>query len=282
MKRFLLCLALVACTRASDDKKPPTPLMHTDPATLIAPDAVGILRTTGPDSPILAYSKSLYRSQCTDDLIDSIKVAYQVDVGAPNYQVFSGNVRREDVEKCLATEKDPTLSKEGDFLVISVFDKKAYLGWRGDAIVAGTKDRVTAVLAQHDDTLAKKWRDRIAALPTGKLVMWSDKPMMTALLGVPTTAFSMAADLTGPRQYSMHFAIDCASAEAAEAGKQQLATGEVPPGVEPPPAIKAGLARAKATVSGARLDIVIDQDTFTDVDLATLQAWVASMKPPSP
>ena len=166
-----------------------------------------------------------------------------------------------------------TLSKDGDLLVISAFDKQAYLGWRGDAIVAGTKDRVTAVLAQHDDALAKTWRDRIAALPTGTLVMWSAKPMMTALLGVPTTTFSLAADLVGPRQYSMHFVVGCASAEAAEAGKQQLAAGQVPPGVEPPPAIKAGLMRAKATVSGARLEIVIDQDTFTDVDLPTLQAW---------
>ena len=69
-------------------------------------DAVGILRTKGPDSPILSYTKNLAPALCSYSLIESIKVAYQVDVGAPNYQVFSGNVRREDVEKCLVTAKD--------------------------------------------------------------------------------------------------------------------------------------------------------------------------------
>lgn len=282
MIRVLLCLAVVACSHTADNKAPPAPLAHTDPATLIAPDAHGILRTAGRDSPILSYSKSLFDPLCSYALIESIKVAYQVDVGAPNYQVFSGTVRRDDLEKCLAKSKEATVSSDGELLVISVYGKKAYVGWRGDAIVAGTKERVTAVLAQHDDALANVWRKRIAGLPEGKLSMMSLKPMVSGLLGVPTLAYSLGADFTGPKQYRMHFLVGCADPAAAERGKAQLATGQVPPGIEPPPAIKAGLMRAKATVSGSLLDIVIDQDTFTDVDLPTLQAWVFSMKPPSP
>lgn len=51
----------------------------------------------------------------------------------------------------------------------------------------------------------------------------------------------------------------------------------MPPAVDPPPDIQAGLQKLKPTVTGARLEMVIDQDTFTNVDLPMLQQWSSDM-----
>jgi hypothetical protein len=269
MKLVLAVLAVAACHKA------PPPLAHTDPATLITPDVTGVLRSSASDSPVLQYAHELVHSDCIKDIDAKLREAYQLEVTHSNYFLFQGDVSRDQVESCLAKVDVFNLSHDGDLLEISLLDKHAYLGWRGDAIVAGTKAQVTAALADHDDALARSWREKIAALPPGKFAMMTQQAIFSAFLGVPTRGMTLSADITGPRRFALRFRIECADPAGAEAARAQLATGQLPPGIDPPPDIKAGLQKLKPTVTGAHLDITIDQDTFTNVDLPMLQQWVA-------
>jgi hypothetical protein len=276
MRSGLLGAAIVIAACACDrEQRPPA---HVDPATLITPDATGITRSSGADSPILATGKELYDLPCSDDLLKRVTDAYQVQLTYPdhyaNYWLFYGNIPREDVESCLGKVLEPQLEHDGDMLVGAVQDKKGYAAWRGDVIVAGPKSLVAAALVQHDDALAQIWRDRIAALPRAKYAMWEQHGLLTPFLGVPTKNFTLASNITGPHSFEVRFMADCADETAAARATQQLATGQVPPGVDPPPAIKAGLKRAKVTTAGAHIEITIDQATFPDLDVATLQSWM--------
>lgn len=268
-------LALAVLVTAACHHEVPAPLAPADPATLITPDVAGIMRSSAADSPILQYAHQLVASDCAQAIVGKLGEAYQLDVTGHNIFLFQGDVRPEEVQSCLAKSSDLKVSRDGERLVIELLGKRAYVGWRGDVMVAGTQAQVTAALAQHDDALARTWRARIAALPPGKLAMWTQRPMFSAFLGVPTHGGTLSADITGPRQYAIRFDIECADPAAAEAARAQLATGQVPPGIEPPPEIKAGLQKLKPTVTGAHLAVTIDQDTFANIDLPMLQQWVA-------
>ena len=269
MKLALAALATAACHKA------PAPLAHTDPATLITPDVTGIMRSSPSDSPILGYTHELVHSDCVKEIEGKLRGAYQLEVAHNNYFLFQGDVSRDAVESCIGKAEGLEVSRDGELLVIGLLDKHAYIGWRGDVIVAGTKAQVTAALAEHDDALARTWRDKIAALPPGKFAMMTQQPVFSALLGVPTRGMTMSADITGPRQFALRFIVECIDPAGAEAARAQLATGQLPPGMDPPPDIKAGLQKLKPTVTGAHLEITIDQDTFTNIDLPMLQQWVA-------
>lgn len=272
MKLALAVLATAAC------HKTPALRAHTDPATLITSDVTGIMRSSSAESPILQYAHQLIHAACTKQIDAKLHDAYQVDIAGHNYFLFEGDVSRGEVESCLANADLLKTSHDGDLLVIDALGGHAYVGWRGDVIVAGSKAQVTAALAQHDATLARTWHDRIAALPPGKLAMMTQQPVFDAFLGVPTHGMTLSADVVGPHRFVIHFVIECADQAGAEAARRQIATGQVPPGIDPPPDIKAGFQKLKPTVNGARLDVVIDQDTFTNVDLPMLQRWFGEAK----
>lgn len=273
MKLALALLATAGCHKAAP------PLASVDPAALITPDAAGILRSSAADAPILQYTHQLVDSDCSKQINGKLVDAYQIELTGSSYFLFRGNVSEGELESCLAKVEALKVSRDGDLLVIEMLDKHAYVGWRGDVIVAGTKPEVAAALAQHDAALARTWHDRIAGLPAGMFSMLTLTPMFTPFLGVPTRGATFSASLTGPRQFAFRFDIECADPAAAEAARAQIATGQVPPGVDPPPDIKAGFQKLKPTVTGAHLQLTIDQDTFHDVDLPMLQQWMSNLHP---
>ncbi len=284
MARLIALLVSVGCGHAVS-----APPQHFDPAAFVVPDATGIIRTTGAESPVFSMASGVLLPDrpCLSKAVDAARTVYQIYLGHSSYMIVDGTVAREQIETCVrdgSASAQPAIDidRDGELATFDAHDLgKLYVAWRGNLVIAGRKPVVTAALALHDANQAQIWRDRIANLPTARFAGWSLDETIGGFVGLPTVGYTFAITGDGhvpAATFSIHVSAQFVDANSATLAADRLHRGELASGIEPPPEIVAGLKRAQITHAGDRVDIAIDQTTFPDVDLAALTTWVKGMQ----
>ena len=280
------CLVSFACSSAGSALPPRAP--HFDPAAFVVADATGVVRTSGSKSPLVAVASPLLTDRpCLHETIDAAQTIYQIYVDHSSYLIVDGKVARDQLEACMRdapANRSPAIEVGSDG-ELATFDAerlgKLYVAWRGNLVIAGRKPVVIAALALHDAAQAQIWHDRIANLPTAQFSAWSLDKTIGGFVGLPTVGYSVAMTSDGQvpaRAFSIRVAAQFADANSATLAADRLHRGELAAGIEPPPAIVAGLKRARITHTDDRVEIAIDQTTFPDLDLAVLATWTKGMQ----
>src|SRR5690606_22263356 len=181
MKRPLL--ALVALAACGGDKSARTTTTTAGSAAtdgverFISDDVTALMRTSADQFPLLLFMKSLVSPapDCWTTLVGPSTAAYQLEVAAEDtsYAVFVGDISRASVESCVkeVQARQPRLltGSEGERLIIGVEGAgDAHLVWRGNTVIAGSRDQVTRTLAGNSAETAARWRDHIALLPADR------------------------------------------------------------------------------------------------------------------
>jgi hypothetical protein len=281
--RKLVALGLLvaaACERAES-----APVQH-DPAAFIVADANGLLRSPAKVFPIFSMLGTMFADEpCWSQLVGKVSAAYQVTVAGAhkNYVIIDGDLRRDDIASCatrLARMGVAFAHDDDDLDRIALRDFTVYAAWRDRLLVVGTKSGVTDALAAHPAAQVKAWHDRIAALPSAPMAAWSNQPLVSLFIGLPTRDFTLGMTTDGvipAKAFSIRIAARFETAADATEAVRRFKTGTFTPGVDPPPAMVAGLARAKLSTAGDTATLVLDQDTFANLDFATLSTWAMAL-----
>lgn len=286
---------MVACAAGAVAPPPgvPAPTPATAPAAtvdvadLVTADATGIGRFAGGHVALLTAVEAMIAPPppCWTRLASQVRAAYQIEVGpGAAYHVFDGDLPQDEVEACATALRglEAYVGHDGPIAEFIVRGGRFYAAWRGPlVIVASRRALVEAALAVRSQTLARTWRDRLAALRPGPMAMWRSDALIANLVGVPTVAYQLVIDSVGavPPRLTGVVVAQFAHPEAAALAAERLRAGAWGSTLAPPPEVVTALARLVVAVRGAELEARFDEHTFAGVELAVLSAWVARVSP---
>ncbi|MDX2088616.1 MAG: hypothetical protein SFX73_12245 [Kofleriaceae bacterium] len=290
MRSLVVAFALAACSSSPDKPaqvEPPSapPAARVEIASLISDDAVGVMRATGADAPIVSFLTSLQQGSapaCWTSLVGKIQAAYQIELPArTSYFVFEGDLPRPEVERCvveaMARAVPTTVRTEGE---LAVFDAgqlgTTYAGWRAHAVVAGSRDQVMAALAGPKETT--RWRPRLAALPAGvPIAAWRQDALLSLLFGVETSSYVFVIDKLAKPSFDARIIATYKTPADAAIAARRIKQGETHTAAAPPPALVEAFQRFQVAQDGPVVTIGFGLATFGGMSLDELQAWIANL-----
>jgi len=234
---------------------------------------------------------------------------------ADSFTVLVGDLPRADTEQCTADyllfhlfAGEDSVTHEGELTVVDTKVGKVYAGWRGRLVVIGAREVVMRALASRSTPPA--WRDRLAALPRNAslgMVAVGVDPVFGRILDVRTIHWKLVLD--SPAQPWPERVIYKNALDAMERATQAGGPPSAPPRSKPLGRFRgtlelhytsahdaeraataiaerrfgfpleehlgAALARLHRTLAATSLTLTFDQDSFADVRLEELTAWLA-------
>lgn len=285
-----VCL-LVACGAHTAPPPPRDPAPAPAPAgpppatldalDLVTADATAIARQAAGYVALVSAVERMLPSvpPCWNQLVGRVRAAYQVEVGPGGaYHIFESDLPRDEVEACAYELRafEPFVRRDGPIDEFIERGGRFYAAWRGPlVIVARRRALVEAALAVRSPTVARTWRDRLAALSPGPLVVWRTDPLLANLIGVPTVAYQVVIETVAadPPRFAGVVVAQFAHPEAAALAAERIRTGAWQSPLDPPPEMIAAMTRLVVTTRGPELEARFDERTFVGVDLAMLRSW---------
>jgi hypothetical protein len=173
-----------------------------------------------------------------------------------------------------------------------------YAAWRDGRVIAGRRADVERALATNGIPTGRHAGELPgpSAFATSALLAISNQPIFSAFIGVETTRWKWKMSWDIPAREQQRIAerkglphepkfngcieLEYASpADAAHAG-QVIATNTFAIPLEEH--LGAALAKLPQTVTGSKLTLRFTQDSFTDIELERLQAWLADLQAQAP
>ena len=293
-----VCL-LVACGAHTAPPPPRDPVSAPVPAgpppatldalDLVTADATAIARQAAGYVALVSAVERMLPSvpPCWTHLVRQVRASFQVEVGpGVAYHIFEGDLPRDEVEACAYELRafEPFVRRDGAIDEFIVRGGRFYAAWRGPlVIVASRRALVEAALAVRAPTVARTWRDRLAALPSGPLVVWRADPLLANLIGVPTVAYQVVIETVAadPPRFAGVVVAQFAHPEAATLAAERMRSGAWQSPLDPPPEMIAAMTRLVVTTRGPELEARFDERTFVGVDLALLNSWAIPRAAPA-